>query len=182
VNDFASDNAYQRGKRDSILVPYLYERYFHGLYRLCDHDRTLQLSGVDTIISTMRQTVTIDEKIVRKQHTALALETWSCAVPGYVKPGWMFNSDADRLLYCFAFDEAMLDCWWFDMQKLIKWFWPIERTFKLFRRQERNKTAGRVVPLKNLRASGSLIGHFQIGRKADGFETSRGLESKQQRP
>src|SRR5215471_19111726 len=106
MNDFNSDNQWQLEQRDSILKPLFYDWHFHDRYKFCDDMRDYQERGIDTIITSgIGKTIHVEEKIVRKQHTAFALETKSCTVEGHEKSGWMFYSEADRLLYCFKTNE-----------------------------------------------------------------------------
>lgn len=152
MNDFVPDDLYQRQKRDQILKPKLYDRWWHGLYHFCDDaaDMDYQKRGIDTVVSTMQGVVTIEEKIVRNTYDAFALETRSCTVPGYEKPGWMFYCEAARLLYCFPLGSAGLECWWMDMPALQAWFWPIETSFRPFQMSSKNMTSGRVVPIATI--------------------------------
>lgn len=166
MNDFASDDAWQRDMRDRILVPGFYEvRALHGhRYVFMDKGRCARLLqkrlAVDTVMQTRANgTVCIEEKIVRwpekkgEPHTAFFLETESCTVPGYESPGWMTYAEADYLLYCFEQQDGGLDCYLIDFPKLRKWFWERDTTFPYSRQPEKNQTAGRVVPIKVVRAA-----------------------------
>jgi hypothetical protein len=160
-NDFVSDDAFQRERRDAVLKPLFYEQWFHGNYHFCDQEEPYLKRGTDTVIATMRQTVTVDEKIVRERHSAFALETRSCTVAGYESPGWMFWSEVDRLLYCFPLGDG-LDCWWIDMPALQGWFWPKETTFPQFKMEKRNRSAGRVVDIAAVQHAGVAITNFRL--------------------
>lgn len=164
MNDFTTDDAWQRQMRDKYLLPH-YRRHFAD-FHFCDTLVDEQRRGIDTIIKIGSKRFTVDEKIVRKQYDAFALETKSCTVPGHEKTGWMFYGDADLLLYCF-FIDAGLDCYMMDFQKLRKWFWTCESTFAPFQMDTKNKTAGRVVPIRDVHAAGCIINHFEtMGRDA----------------
>jgi len=164
VNEFLSDDKFQRAKRDTILVPFLYDRYFWERYRLLDGEWDYQSRGIDTLIFNGTGAPThIEEKIVREKHTAFALETKSCTVEGYEKPGWMFYGEADRMLFCFTVPKG-LDCWWIDFPALQQWFWPQEKNFATFQMKTRNRTAGRVVPIDAIPYA-ILIRNFHLPEK-----------------
>jgi len=162
MNDFYIDDRYQREKRDAILIPYFYERWFGGHYQLCDGKPDLQSRAIDTIIFRDKEQTTIEEKIVREKHDAITLETKSCTVEGYEKTGWMFYGEADRLLWCFPLGIEGLDCWWIDFPALQKWFWPREKTFPPFKMKTKNQTEGRVVKLAAIKNAGLHILNFQV--------------------
>jgi hypothetical protein len=152
TDDFSTDDEWQRAKRDAVLVPHFYRRFFWMRYQFVS-DLDVQKSGVDTLIFGSGDPVKVDEKIVRwpekknEPHTAFALETISCTVSGREKMGWMFYSEADRLLYCFD-TPKFLDCWWLDFKCLCEWFWPREQNFPPFLMKHTiNKTRGRVVDI-----------------------------------
>ena len=159
MNDFQTDDAWQHGQRDRYLLPF-YRKHYSNFY-FCDHLSDEQRRGIDTIIRIGDKVFSIDEKIVRKQYDAFALETKSCTVEGHEKTGWMFYSEATRMIYCFAFDGG-LDCYVIDFTKLQKWFWPRERSFPQFRMETKNKTSGRVVPICDVVAAGLCIRHFEM--------------------
>jgi hypothetical protein len=149
MNDYLDDDAFQRERRDALLRPLFYDRWFPYQYRFVT-DRDMQGQGIDTVLMPDGgiKMVRIDEKIVRwpgYRYRAFSLETRSCTVAGFEKPGWMFSGEADILLYCFARPDDALSCWWIDMAALQKWFWPKEQTFAPFRMSEHNQTMGRVV-------------------------------------
>lgn len=146
-NVFSEDDTFQRQKRDSVLVPFFYDRYFSERYVLLDGQMKYQKRGIDTIIYTgANKPVYVEEKIVRQRYTAFALETHSCTVPGYESPGWMIYGEADRLLYCFTVDDG-LECWWINFPAMRTWFWEHENDFRTFQMPTENRSAGRVVPI-----------------------------------
>lgn len=106
VDNFAVDDKWQRAMRDAFLVPHYYERCYKGRYELFDDDRDMQMRGIDTRLTTGRgDHITIDEKIVRfprngEAYTAFCIETHSCTKAGFLSMGWLFNSDADFIMYC----------------------------------------------------------------------------------
>lgn len=161
MNDFVDDDKWQREQRDRYLVPLYYRKCFSS-FQLCDRLPDEQRRGIDTIITIGRtHRWTIDEKIVRKKHTAFVLETKSCTVPGYEKPGWMFTNDVDRLLYCFSVPNG-LDCFMIDFHKLHSWFWAHENTFPSFQMDTKNRTAGRVVDIGLVERAGFIIRNFEL--------------------
>ena len=176
MNDFLTDDRWQRIKRDEILVPEFYEKHLteimahwglnlSGRYCLVDKGSVgfrefwrLQKKGVDTIVYTADdEPVFIEEKIVKwplnnKRHTAFALETQSCTVPGLEKPGWMEYCEANILLYCFEMeDRERLEGHCIDFPALKAWFWEQYSTFYRHRMKEHNKTETRLVPISQVK-------------------------------
>lgn len=159
LNDFHSDDAWQRGIRDAILVPQFYEARTPGRFVLMDKGRLANFlqrrMAVDTVVQARDGgVVSIEEKIVRwpgKRYSAYSLETESCTIPGRESPGWMAYGDADYLLYCFQQADDGLLCHLIDFQRLREWFWPLEETFPVFQMRQRNRTRGRVVPMDAVR-------------------------------
>ena len=172
-NDFHSDDAWQRGLRDAILVPQFYQRRNAGRYVLMDKGRfatfVQRRAAVDTIVQSRDGgVVAIEEKIVRwpgRQYTAYCLETESCTVPGHESPGWMRYGKADYLLYCFEQEHGGLACHLIPFQPLKEWFWPREETFRVFQMQERNRTRGRIVPIADVQSAIS-VGRFDLEARA----------------
>jgi hypothetical protein len=163
VNDFQRDDEWQRQQRDAILCPNFYKKYAtDGRYVVIDKGALATILqkryAVDTIIQGKNgSAIFIEEKIVRwpgYPYSKFFLETKSCTVPGHESPGWMFYGQADYLLYCFQCDNDDLDCWLVDFPKLHEWFWPRENTFLYSQLQNTiNKTAGRLVPVKDVHRS-----------------------------
>ena len=159
MNDFASDDAWQRGVRDKILAPSFYgEHAVEGRYVTIDKGRLAtilqQRYAVDTIVQGRDgAAICIEEKIVRwpgYRYASFFLETKSCTVPGHESPGWMFYGEADFLLYCFQLEDESLDCWLIDFPQLQTWFWPREPSFPYHQMKKRNKTGGRLVPVADV--------------------------------
>lgn len=162
MNDFATDNAWQRGVRDRTLGPNFYGKYaVDGRYVVIDKGALATQLQREYAVDTVMQgragaAIFVEEKIVRwkeRHYTAFALETMSCTVPGHEKEGWMCYGRADYLLYAFQQENCDLDCWLIDFPKLKEWFWPLERTFPTFRMRKRNRSAGRVVPIDDVKAA-----------------------------
>lgn len=164
-NDFHSDDAWQRSVRDSVLVPQFYERRNTGRFVMMDKGRLATFlqrrMAVDTVVQAKDGgVVSIEEKIVRwrgRPYTAYALETESCTVPGHESPGWMRYGEADFLLYCFQQADESLDCHLIDFPALRAWFAPRQDEFPLFQMQQRNRTRGRVVPIRAVSEAVSVV-------------------------
>ena len=161
MNDFRSDDAWQRDLRDRILVPQFYQRRSPGRFVLMDKGRLATFMqrrmAVDTISQGRNgEAVSIEEKIVRwkgRHYTAFCLETESCTVPGHGSSGWMAYGEADYLLYCFHQIDDSLDCHLINFQRLKEWFWPLEETWQVFQMTERNRTRGRLVPISHVESA-----------------------------
>jgi len=164
-NDFHSDDAWQRGVRDAILVPQFYRARVDGRYVLMDKGRLSvflqRRMAVDTIVQGRDgAAVGIEEKIVRwpgYTYTAYCLETESCTVPWHESAGWMRYGEADYLLYCFQQADESLICDLIEFQRLREWFWPLEATFPEFQMTTRNRTHGRKVPIAQVRANVPVV-------------------------
>jgi hypothetical protein len=159
MNDFHSDNAWQRRVRDEVLAPQFYGRYAkEGRYVFVDKGRLASILqkryAVDTVLQARDgSALCIEEKIVRwpgYKYACFCLETKSCTLPGLESPGWMFYGEADYILYCFHQDDGGLDCWLIDFPKLQQWFWPRESGFTPFHMKTKNRTFGRKVPIANV--------------------------------
>lgn len=157
MNHFATNNEWQRGVRDRILVPLLYQQCsYEGRYVLIDKGafatHLQRACAVDTIIQgTSGRVFAIEEKIARWigfERDCYFLETDSCTVPGHESPGWMHYARADFLLYCFeTSDHDGLDCHLLDFQALRVWFWPRESAFPAWIEPQANRTRSRKVPI-----------------------------------
>jgi hypothetical protein len=156
MNQFHTDNGYQRGLRDRFLIPF-YQSNF-GFSRLLDNEPDWQHRGVDTLVWYDGRWRWVEEKIVRwprvnggqlrtNGYTAFALETRSCTVPGREKSGWMDYSEAHWLLYCFASrDDSRLACSFMAMQPLKQWFWPRRTRWPVIVTNQINRTECHIVP------------------------------------
>jgi hypothetical protein len=165
MNDFARDDAWQRGVRDRLLAPFYAKRATGGRYVFIDKGKIAsklqRLYAVDTILQGGDgEAICVEEKIVRwpakrgTPYTAFSLETKSCTVPGREAPGWMWYGEADYLLYVFETAAGGLDCHLIDFPKLQEWFWKCERDFPTFGPLATlNRSAGRVVPIESVRAA-----------------------------
>jgi hypothetical protein len=154
MNEFAADDMFQREKRERYILPW-YESFAN--VTCVDTLREFQGLGIDTILirHDNRHVVNVEEKVVRwpgYKYEAFTLETDSCTVLDHESPGWMCYSRSDRLLYCFETEQGQLDCWWIDFPCLQKWFWERLEGFARFQMKEKNKTAGRVVPIEDVAA------------------------------
>lgn len=159
MNDFHRDNEWQRKVRDAVLAPGFYHRFStDGRYVFMDKGRFATILqkrfAVDTIVQRDDgRAVCIEEKIVRwpgRAYTAYSLETESCTVPGHESDGWMRYAEADWLLYAFM-TPSRLNVHLIEFPKLKEWFWPREQDFAVFQNQTRNKSRGRVVPIRAVR-------------------------------
>ena len=161
MNNFSTDDAWQKMKRDTILAPQFYGNNTivpTGRYVFMDKGRLAKIlqrrMEVDTILQGKDgAAVAIEEKIVRwpgYRYPNYCLETKSCTVPGHESDGWMVYGQADYLLYCFEQESGDLDCHLIDFQKLKAWFWPRESGFKPFKMSEQNQTFGRQVPIAHV--------------------------------
>jgi hypothetical protein len=165
VNDFERDNEWQRGIRDAILLPKFYGSYaVERRYVVLDKGQLASVlqkrAAVDTIVQGQGgEAIFLEEKIVRwperdKAYTAFALETHSCTVLGHESIGWMQYGKADYLLYCFVQKNGDLICYLIAFQKLQRWFWKRHESFpKFYNADTLNKSQGRVVPIKDVRAA-----------------------------
>jgi hypothetical protein len=166
-NDFHTDDAWQRGKRDKYLVPLFYKKQVAGRYVLMDKGRlskTLQRSmAIDTVIQSKDgSVVSIEEKIVRWPATNKAqeryfLETESCTVPGHESAGWMQYGESDYLLYCFEQADGWLRCHLIEFQPLREWFGPLQENWREHTMPENNETRGRLVPFCEVRKNVSVV-------------------------
>jgi hypothetical protein len=86
---------------------------------------------IDVAIQVMQDDrvtcLTIEEKIVRQRHTALAIETHSDKRRD--KSGWIYTSTADVLLYAFGLAYGGLEVYTMSLPALRKWFLPVADTF-----------------------------------------------------
>ncbi len=161
MNDFSSDDAWQRDLRDRILVPQFYQCRSPGRFVLMDKGRLATFMQRRMAVDTITQgkgglAVSIEEKIVRwpgYPYNAFCLETESCTVPGHESSGWMAYGESDYLLYCFHQNDDSLDCHLIDFQRLKEWFWPLEETWPVFQMEKRNRTRGRLVPILQAEAA-----------------------------
>jgi len=173
-NNFHSDDAWQRGLRDQILVPQFYQKRVQGRYVLMDKGRLSTFlqrrMAIDTVIQAKDGgALGIEEKIVRwpgYRYAAYCLETESCTVPGHESAGWMQYGDADYLLYCFQLECGGLDCDLIQFQRLREWFWPLEETFPVFQMTTKNRTRGRKVPVSMVKANVPVSSFFLSAKEA----------------
>lgn len=173
-NHFQSDDAWQRGVRDAVLVPQFYQARVGGRYVLMDKGRLSTFlqrrMAIDTVVQAKDGgALGIEEKIVRwpgYRYQSYCLETESCTVPGHESAGWMQYGDADYLLYCFQQECGGLDCDLIQFQRLREWFWPLEATLPVFQMQTQNKTRGRKVPVATVKANVPVSSFFLPVKKA----------------
>ena len=173
MNDFKSDDVWQKSVRDAVLAPGFYKQYSEeGRYVFIDKGSLamdLQRKfAVDTIYqSDDGVAVCVEEKIVRwpgYHYNSYTLETDSCTNPGYESQGWMHYGKADYLLYCFVTNVGAEKCkcneWCgkckirahlIKFDELQKWFWPIVEDFSVFQMKTKNKTKGRIVPIEKVK-------------------------------
>ena len=160
---FARDDAWQRGLRDRVIVPFYQERT-RGRFVLLDGPglaKELQRQhGVDALLQASDgRAIGIEEKLVRwpargHAYTAFVLETASNINAGRKRDGWMKTSSADYLLYGFEQPDGTVDAYLIDFPALRRWFEPLEETFATFETPSTpdspNRSAGRVVPIADV--------------------------------
>jgi hypothetical protein len=160
MNNFFIDDEWQKKQRDEILAPNFYQKYtFDGRYVFIDKGRLATILqkryAVDTVVQGKFGTAAcIQEKIVRwpgYSYKCFSLETDSCTIPDFESEGWMHYCRADYLFYCFAQENGDLLCFLIDFYGLKQWFWPRVEQFKTFMMNAKNRTAGRLVPITDLR-------------------------------
>jgi len=114
---------------------------------------------IDTIVQITDQgyTLTIDEKLDRKNRSTIFAETVS--MKEYDKPGWMVPgvSKADLLLWAFRSKRPTgLKVYTFWLECLIKWFWPRKSMYPQFEILNKNgrrwTTVGHQVPIRDIPA------------------------------
>lgn len=161
MNDFHTDNEWQRAKRDAVLRPYYGRAAFEGRFVFLDRGdlaAMLQHRGVDTIVQCgQNRVICIEEKLVRwpgYHYDAFCLETASCTVPGHERHGWMHYGQADYLGYGFEQRCGGLEFYMIRFPELRGWFWPRIEQFQGFQMETRNKTCGKKVPIKDVEAAG----------------------------
>lgn len=197
-NDFHADDEWQRKVRDEHLGGFYRQIASHVMY-LDVHDEQGDDScvmamqkelGVDTLAVIDGKILGIEEKIVRwpedsEPHTAYALETDSCTLPGRHKDGWMCYSAADTLLYAFEQEDGTLLADLIPMQPLRYWFWEtvtrpmFEKTKQRYRLYDYpmhqmatgNRTEVRIIPIEDVWEAVEgclcyLIDHGEIIREA----------------
>ena len=162
------DDRWQREMRDEFLVRQFYSKAFNYQFFDAESGMVMQKRHVDTAVQWKKDGAIyyIDEKIVRwpvdkqgnikdRGYDAMFLETTSCSNEGRESKGWMVDSEADWLLYCFAMRPPArgLDCHLVPMQPLKEWFWPREQTFIYHRLEERNRSIGRIVKIRAIHAA-----------------------------
>lgn len=163
MNDFRRDDRWQKGIRDSILIPQFYRKCAaDGRYVLLDKGRLADLlqrrMAVDTLVQGKEGgVVAIEEKIVRwprsgRPYTAFCLETHSCTRPGHESDGWMVYGEADYLLYGFVQANGGMIAYLIDFPELCEWFWPNINSFNVFQMEHTlNRTRGRLVDIEDVR-------------------------------
>lgn len=83
----------------------------------------------------------------------LFLETWSNFAPGsWARPGWVVTSECDWLFYYFADEERLFII---EFKPLQEWFFGVVhdngyREVSQGKYTQRNKTCGRLVPIKDI--------------------------------
>lgn len=155
---FREDDAWQRMKRDEILVPYFYANIADRWFLIDGNDLLSKYSqkrlGIDTILLRGGKLTSVEEKIVRwpeekgEPYSAFFLETASRTVP-VREPGWMRYCQADRFIYCFEMeDRRRLDCYWINFPELREWFTFNEEEFPLGSNNVRGQMSeGRLVDI-----------------------------------
>lgn len=161
MNDFYTDDSWQRQIRDKTLAPYYKNISNDGRFVFLDKGKLatkLQREfAIDSILQGKRNSVVgIEEKIVRwpgYKYTSYTLETMSCTVSGHEKQGWMYYSTCDYLLYCFMqADSISIVAHLIPFQKLQKWFFDGDR-YKPYRSSftnQINRTETKIVPIEDV--------------------------------
>lgn len=79
-----------------------------------------QNAHIDAILALKDgRSITVEEKIIRRPWPSFALETWSSVERE--RPGWIYTSKADWLLYAFIQPYGM-DAYLMEFDKLQGWF------------------------------------------------------------
>lgn len=103
MNDFESDLAYSHSQSDSEWWPVVYNKAFKGIASINDvrQDGWAQRGGIDRlIVLESGRTITIDEKVRRKDWGDILLEFWSSVEKK--QPGWVEKELAcDYIAYAF---------------------------------------------------------------------------------
>jgi len=174
--DFHRDNEWQKGKRDRYLAPFYCKYSMAGRFVFVDKSKCSTLIqkrlAVDTLVQSKKGgSVCIEEKIVRWKGKALEkffLETESNTNPGHEKTGWMEYGEADYLLYCFEQHDGDLDCYLIPFLALKAWFWANEGGYYRHTMPSTiNNTAGRLVPIKDVRDAIPSTLRFRVGAALD---------------
>lgn len=163
MNEFHIDNDWSHRKRDEYLKPHYITHSEEGRFVFCDKGdlaKELQQAAVDTIMQGEEGRIwAIEEKIVRwkgRRYTALALETWSCTVPGRERQGWMYTAKCDVLLYCFEQEDGSLLCYAIPFGKLQYWFFDNSHfeQYPTTQTKQINHSECRVVPIDDVLSIG----------------------------
>lgn len=161
MNNFTTDDNWQREVRNNILAPYYKSVSHESRFVFLDKgklaDKLQREFAIDTIIQGKNNAVFgIEEKIVRwpgYTYSAYTLEIMSCSVPGRERKGWMYTATCDFLFYCFVqADGKSIVAHMIPFQKLQKWFFENER-YQAYRSNftdQINKTETKIVPIKDV--------------------------------
>lgn len=158
VNDFYTDDAWQKTMRERFFVPHYRETFaaFGFLDGDREFDRAMQKHGIDTIVlSHVGATHTIEEKIARykgKVYDAIAVETRSCTLPGMEKDGWIITAKAEFLLYGIETAEGDLDTLLVDMNQLKSWFAENYQNYPPHVMPDKNRSECRIVKINDIMA------------------------------
>lgn len=159
INDFYTDDAWQKEMRDTFLVPY-YRETFAGFLLFDgkdDFSLSMQARGIDTL--TWRSSAALhsfEEKMARfkgKVYDAICLETHTCTVPGHIEKGWMYYCEAEFLFYGIETGQGDLDCLLIPFKKLQPWFWDHYREFPIHVMPGKNRSETRVVKIDRIIAA-----------------------------
>lgn len=171
------DDDTQRDRRDRILRPLFYDRFYPSQYRFLSVEESRRFGGADTLV---RGEIRIDEKIMNHgPNVYFSLEVRSCTVPGRETPGWMVTLRVDFLLYCFADDDdEALTCYLIDFPALQKWFAAQDEARWKLRRMEGddhpNHTECRLVPVEEVCRSVKVKKYYLSVRKKKAREPPPG--------
>lgn len=182
MNQFLKDNNFQVEIRDKLLYPFYCKIAESGRFIFADTGAFAYILqkelAIDTIIQTKNnKIVAIEEKIVRwpgYEYTAYTLEIKSCTVPGRERPGWMYYSKCDVLLYCFQQADGSLKAHAIPFRKLKNWFFEGNRFLEYYSTitEQINKTECKVVPIEDIfnAVNGCVIHHIPMNSSDRGME------------
>jgi hypothetical protein len=185
-NDFPEDSFFSKKYR--YLLQILYKQYsYEGRYVFIDKSRFSMLIQkrlkTDVVAQlAVDESVGVEEKIARwpekknKPHTGFFLETDSCTKPGYESKGWMYDGQADYLLYAFEIKGVGLDVYIIPFQPLKHWFWQILEKcpdrYPTHTMPGKNRSRGRIATIADVIAEISSIIRYCITFAGDCYELS----------
>lgn len=129
----------------------------------------MQIDAIGTSLKTKRTTY-YEEKYDFHPPNNFCFETVSNTTTNPEVPGWMKTAKSDVLIYSFAWIENILDVYMLDFPQLRKWFWSVIDSQEHKWREHivpdsSNRTASRLVPVKQVIAEGIYTNRYLITMK-----------------